>query len=286
MLAKHEVWKYSGAERVWAGKYKNSHNLLHWHYDCELLCVESGKIDVFCDKKIHTLTSGQSLFIGSGEVHYMHAEADTILIVIIFDNNIIKSIADAVQLKSPELKYDYNIPEVYKRLKKELSAKSPFYETALKNEITGLVINIFRNEETIAKDEGNTVVHSFKKLFAEISEKYEFISFAEAAEFMGMSQAYFSRLFHQITGMTFSRYVNYVRTENAIHMLKNDKTLLITDVAVQCGFSTIRNFNRIFKELTGFSPTQMPENYNLEEKFSRISPESFNPTLRGCELID
>ena len=76
MLAKHEVWKYQGAERVWVGKYKNSHNLPHWHYDCELLYVEEGEIDVFCEKKNYRLTRGDALFVANGQVHYMHAQPD------------------------------------------------------------------------------------------------------------------------------------------------------------------------------------------------------------------
>ena len=50
MLAKREIWKYPEEAHVWVGKYRNSHNLLHWHYDCEFVYVERGSIDVFCEK--------------------------------------------------------------------------------------------------------------------------------------------------------------------------------------------------------------------------------------------
>lgn len=286
MLAKHEVWKYSGNERVWAGKYKNSHNLLHWHYDCELIYVESGSIDVFCDKHIHTLSNGQALLIGSGEVHYMHAQTGTILVVIIFDHNLVKSVTGNMQLKNPRLYGNYDIAALYKRIKRELAEKRPYYDLAVKNEIVKLMIDIYRREELVAKPENSSAVHSFKKLFSEISEQCEFITFEEAASFMGMSPAYFSRLFHQISGMTFSQYLNYAKTEKAVHLLQTDKSLSITDVAMKCGFATIRNFNRIFKDLTGYPPKKLPDTYTFDEKFVAAAEDSFDPTLRDCVLIE
>lgn len=286
MLAKHEVWRYSGAERVWAGKYKNSHNLLHWHYDCELVYVESGSIDVFCDKKLHSLEASDALFIGSGEVHYMHAKPGTILVVVIFDHNLVKSIIGNMQLKNPKLSGSYGIPEIYKRIKNELSGKDAFYEAAVKNEVVSLMIKICRNEELVSKPDSGGAIHSFKKLFAEISEKHEFFTFEDAASFMGMSSAYFSRLFHQISGMTFSQYLNYVKTEKAVQLLQSDDSLSITDVAMKCGFATIRNFNRIFKDLTGYQPKRLPENFTFDEKFVSITEDSFDPTLRDCVLIE
>ena len=29
MIAKREIWKYPEDAKVWVGKYRNSHNLLH-----------------------------------------------------------------------------------------------------------------------------------------------------------------------------------------------------------------------------------------------------------------
>ena len=31
MLAKFEKRAYAGSERVWVGKYRNLHNIAHWH---------------------------------------------------------------------------------------------------------------------------------------------------------------------------------------------------------------------------------------------------------------
>ena len=91
MIAKREIWKYPEDAKVWVGKYRNSHNLLHWHYDCEFIYTEQGSIDVFCEKKTHHLVKGEALFTDSGQIHYQRAcEPDTVLIVIVFDYSIIR----------------------------------------------------------------------------------------------------------------------------------------------------------------------------------------------------
>lgn len=288
MLAKHEVWKYQGAERVWVGKYKNSHNLPHWHYDCELLYVEEGEIDVFCEKKNYRLTRGDALFVASGQVHYMHARPDTVLEVFVFDYNIIKPFSDGLIPVSPKLEGDYDLPGRYERLRRILTGKQPFCDAEAECEIARLVIDVFRGEELTKRPEAGTTVQAFKRLLGEIAEKYEFYTFEDAAGFMGMSPAYFSRFFHNAAGMTFSQYLNYVRVENAVHLLRSDKNLQMTEIAIRCGFSTIRNFNRTFKELTGFSPRRLPEGYTLDDKFSYSGAEgeSCDPTLTDCELIE
>ena len=46
MLANFEQRDTSGAERVWTGRYRNLHNLPHWHLENELICVERGTVTV------------------------------------------------------------------------------------------------------------------------------------------------------------------------------------------------------------------------------------------------
>ena len=112
MIAKREIWKYPEGAKVWVGKYRNSHNLLHWHYDCEFIYVEHGSIDVFCEKKKHHLCEGDALFTDSGQLHYQRAcEPDTVLIAILFDYNIVRPFLEQYQLSCPKLYNHYPIPQ-------------------------------------------------------------------------------------------------------------------------------------------------------------------------------
>lgn len=285
MIAKREIWNYPETGKVWVGKYRNSHNLLHWHSDCELLYVEKGGIDIFCDKRRHTLAVGEGLFVASGQMHSMRARTqDTILIVIIFDNEIIRPYFGGITLSSPRLEGRYPIAETYMRIRNCLSGKSPFFGAEAAREILGLLLEIYRNERLSQHTETKSA-QSLRMLLEHINEKYEYFTFQDAVSFMAMSPAYFSRYFHEATGSSFSQYLNYVKTDHAIGFLRESE-LSVTEIALKCGFGTIRNFNRVFKNLTGYPPKKLPRDYVLDDRLSYPSDTSFNPTLFDCELIE
>ena len=71
MLANFEKRAYNGTERVWTGRYRNLHNLPHWHLENELICVEQGQATVSHNHQEYLLTKGDAIFLGSGEIHYI-----------------------------------------------------------------------------------------------------------------------------------------------------------------------------------------------------------------------
>ena len=287
MIAKREIWKYPQNARVWAGKYRNSRNLLHWHYDCEFICVEKGSLDVFCDKKNHTLSAGEALFTDSGQIHYQSArEPDTILAVIVFDYSIVRPFLEKYQLVSPKLSGSYNFFDWYARLLSILRERKPFFGEEAQCAVWEMMIEVFRGERLVHRTESNRTDENFKKLLEDIQEKYADYKFEQAVRFMGMSDAYFSRYFKAVTGTTFSQYLNYVRTDNAVKLLRSGKNLPMTEIAERCGFATIRSFNRSFREFTGFSPSRLPENFVLSGQYAWPVEKAIEPTLYGCELIE
>lgn len=287
MIAKREIWKYQDKAKVWVGKYKNSHNLLHWHYDCELIYVEKGVIDVFCDKKTHSLTSGELLYIDSGQVHYMQArDPETILIVIRFNYDIVRPYTGDLRLASPKLKGSYPVPQLYREIRELLLNKPPFYAGETAGKIISLMASIFRGEELVPREAADKTTERFINLLEEISDKCEQYTFQRGVSFMNMSEAYFSRYFKESTGITFSAYLNYVRTEKAIALINGKNKYTMTEIADKCGFGTIRNFNRIFKGLTGYSPSSIPNDFVLSNNFVYPSDSAFVPTLHDCVLIE
>ena len=53
MLAKFEKRAYAGSERVWVGKYRNLHNIAHWHMEHELIACAEGNAKVMLDILYH-----------------------------------------------------------------------------------------------------------------------------------------------------------------------------------------------------------------------------------------
>lgn len=288
MLANFEPRNTGGTERVWTGRYRNLHNLPHWHLENELICVEQGCVTVSHNHQEYTLTAGESIFLSSGEIHYIKSKPDSITAITLFDAALTAPLTSHYQLCCAKLSGDYDIADVFSRIQRERTEKRPFFEQQTCVLITELMIRIFRGEHcmpALSRQEHSSI-DNYKDLLDEIDKNYNYITFSDAAAFMGLSEPYFSRFFRKISGMTFSRYLNTVRLEHAIAMLlENPRKHSVTEIASLCGFETIRHFNRVFRDITGMSPRELPANYVPDFKpICRIA-DAFDPTLQSSELL-
>lgn len=69
-----------------------------------------------------------------------------------------------------------------------------------------------------------------------------------------------SRFFKQRTNRSISNYLNEVRIGQATLLLV-DSTMTVLEISYKCGFNTISNFNRTFKNVKGVTPTEFRESY-------------------------
>ncbi len=82
----------------------------------------------------------------------------------------------------------------------------------------------------------------------------EDLSLAMMSRQVGMSRFYFSKRFKQSTGASYTDYVARVRTEKAKSLLLN-LNRRVSEIAYEVGFHSLTQFNRVFKRITGESPT-------------------------------
>lgn len=87
------------------------------------------------------------------------------------------------------------------------------------------------------------------------TEFSENITLKDCAEFYFVNEKYLGRVFKNNIGMSFHKYLNYIRCENAKRMLKR-KAETITEIALACGYSDVTYFNRVFKRMYGLSPSE------------------------------
>lgn len=80
------------------------------------------------------------------------------------------------------------------------------------------------------------------------------------AKLAHLSLGAFSRFFHSRTGKTVPQYVNEVRIGRACGMLAEDVSN-ITDIAMDCGYRNLANFNRRFREVMGTTPSSYRQKF-------------------------
>ena len=74
------------------------------------------------------------------------------------------------------------------------------------------------------------------------------------AEKFKMHPGYFSRLFKETTGETFSGYFSRIRIERGAQLLKDERKK-IREISNSVGFSNTAHFTAVFRKYTGLSPT-------------------------------
>ncbi len=90
---------------------------------------------------------------------------------------------------------------------------------------------------------------------------YRKITLDEISELVNMSPVTFNRFIKKRVGKTFINYLNDTRISFAVKMLLETE-MSIGEIAFNCGFNNIANFNRIFKKSKNCTPSQ----YRVEFK--------------------
>lgn len=83
----------------------------------------------------------------------------------------------------------------------------------------------------------------------------EELSMKNVAHAMNYSDAYFCKLFKQCFHVNFSTYLNQYRIEKAKSMMENPR-ITIKDIGTACGYTDSNYFSRVFKRITGQTPTE------------------------------
>lgn len=150
-----------------------------------------------------------------------------------------------------DIESDDNLRELYEKTK--IISRSR-YEAILKLlEIFASQLSSVMAEKVIQQNEGEPPrIRKAKRFIQEHIDQD--ITLSEVASSVNWSAYYFSRMFKKTTGFNFVDYLARVRIERAKHMLLNPH-LNVSEIAYEVGFQSITHFNRVFRKLTGNSPT-------------------------------
>lgn len=82
----------------------------------------------------------------------------------------------------------------------------------------------------------------------------EELSLESVARVVNMSAFYFCKVFKKTTGLTFTEYIARLRIEKVKNLLLNPH-VRISEAAYEVGFQSLSQFNRVFRKVTGESPS-------------------------------
>jgi len=294
MKAFHEIRTYASDFMVWHSSYKNISFLAHWHQEVEFIYVRSGSAHLSINEHNFTAHKGDLVVIDTGDFHYSDSsKMKNVLDFIIFDPSIISSLYYHTHFTHPLItramlkKYglEQELSQLFDTTESELLHKNPYYQDIIKASLRTFWFRLKRqhprsNSAMQSQSKRISMLYDLQQLLAYLEEHYaENITLVFAAEKIGFSESHFSKVFKKLIGINFITYLNMVRVERAATDLKNTSQK-VTDIALNCGFNNVRTFNRTFKEITGYTPSQFmnltdPDSYNLTYYKRRSSKQEF-----------
>lgn len=269
MKAFHEVRNYATDLMVWHRAYENISFVAHWHREIELLYIKRGSIRMQVTNHAFTAGEGDLVVCDTGEIHYSDSYSrDSVLDFIIFDTGLISShytyhcfakpFLTAEELEKSGLKKRLLALEAL--IDKELSEKEAYYQDIVRANLQDFWFRLLRvmpiDQGGVMKNRRVAMLEDFQSLLSYMEEHAdENITLETAAEKMHFSPSHFSKVFKQLTGTGFVRYLNTIRVTLASELLARSD-IPMTQIAFSCGFQNVRNFNRVFKEIAGCTPSE------------------------------
>jgi AraC family transcriptional regulator len=103
------------------------------------------------------------------------------------------------------------------------------------------------------------------------SHSHEDLNLDKLAEIACFSKFHFHRIFRAILGETVNEYVQRIRLEKALGQLILSKFKSITEIAIDCGFSSSQNFARSFKAQYGITPSRVRAQYSWDSLLRQMN---------------
>lgn len=130
------------------------------------------------------------------------------------------------------------------------SAQSP---ADIKAQLNEMVENSIRLLDQYAADAGHELISRAQKFIQDNLHKN--ISIEDVAKHIHLSIFYFSRLFKEKTGVTYTEYLIELRLEKSKMLLLTTNDT-VASIAKRVGYAETNSFSRLFKSRVGISPSQ------------------------------
>lgn len=255
--------------------YKARSYQAHWHSYGEILLVGPGKTNIYSvGKNVYELVPDDFVLVWPMEMHSIVNADRKEALVIQFSNAFINSLFDLRRImhlyRNLHIICVHAHPELAARLKDiTMQMKQTFFSDRGDREIRCcmllmefmLILLEYRKElaPELSDEDRSGLSDDVMRRMLSVTDYIknnltaDDLSQGAMAERAGISRDYFSRIFKNVTGMNYSKWLNVIRLEKATELLA-EKGRTLTEVAMLSGFQSIPSFNRVFREEKGMAP--------------------------------
>ncbi len=247
----------------------------HWHSYGEIVLVGPGKNNVFMvNQNTYELVEGDFLLVWPMEMHAIIDADRKESLIIQFSNAFMNSLFDLQRImhfyRNLHVLCINSHPQLVSRLRKIAERmKAVFLAQGADRELRScmllmefmLTLDEHREEflpeirNRNSRGYSDSVMRRMILVTDYIKNNLtaDDLSQGAMAEMAGISTEYFSRIFRNVTGTNYSKWLNMIRLEKATELLA-DQDLTLTEIAMLSGFQSISSFNRVFHAEKGMAP--------------------------------
>ena len=251
---------------------------LHWHKSMEIIYIKKGRGRAQVDLQTMDVESGDVLVLPPGMLHALYGIPGNVMEYenIIFDVEFLGSgaadvcaqqylvplvtgqLALPTRLRAGQAEYT-SVSDCLAEVEFLCGERGPGYELGVKAVMLRLLFLLLRMQpERKSAESAGTA--RLKAVLQRVEEAYAQPLTVEAmAQGCGCSASHFMRWFKQLTGTTFTVYLNERRLAVAAERLRQSSDSILF-IAGEVGFENLSNFNRQFKARYGVTPREYRRN--------------------------
>lgn len=243
----------------------------HWHQEFELLFVESGSMLISINDDRRKLVAGEFALSKSGDIHYYETTMeDSQCILLVFKPEYFgfeHNWPNGLEFSSPYVANGMIGQEQVRRIHQllldvmsEKLAKDGYYETMVRSRITELCVVLLRSVPTVDyfKSGGEySTLCLIRDVLEYIEEHYtENITLKSLSVEFNVDFYNLSKKFNRLTGNHLKSHIHELQISKAQQLLLSTDLTCI-EVAMACGFESVRTFNRTFMKIKQATPSSI-----------------------------
>ncbi len=233
----------------------------HFHDYFELYYLESGERYHMINDDVYCMHSGEFILFAPYVMHHSYGDENVpfrrILVYFrpeeIMYENILQRLSNGTGAYQTDTRHSNRIHQLLDELLKLETDNRPFSREYQQSLLNILMMELIRLDTTpLISEHNNTMSHILNYIHQHYQEE---ITLETLAELAYMSTYHLCRKFKETTNSTVVSYINTTRIMNAQRMIM-ETNLTFTQISQQTGFANVTHFNRIFKKMTGITPSQ------------------------------
>lgn len=242
---------------------------MHYHSDFEILYITGGRAKMMVNTDVFYAEKNSMILINPYELHYGEVLSEFFSYFCIDFNMDLLLLENKDKIISGNMKFKNHIKsEDMKLFIQNVFSSYQKAREGWKLSAIGNLHLLFSHLEKELRTSASVKENEFaKKVLNYINENYtKNISSKTASQELSYNQSYFCRMFHKNFSLKFSEYLNIYRIKKAKEFLKEQS---VSEVAMNCGFSSISYFSLEFKKRCGVSPTEFKRQMIKPEKIQK-----------------